>query len=793
MLAPPALSQKPALLGQSVQDWVLRAATLVVFELVILHLYALERPVKIDEGGFLNPILEYVHHGQVVYPAHGPDHAHSMIIHPPIHYWLVGVLIKMGLDFYPAAVTLPLIATAVLFLAILTAPWSNIFKISFIFGAFIPNILLIDLDPSRSELQMALAWLAGLVFLESARLEGWRPVKLVLGSFLLAYASGLHYFAAPAVAGCGVYLVWAIADRGFRRALPALGLIIGGAALFLLPYAVLFVIPEYSAIRDLITALNAADNPLTSGWLKAFQYHRDTYPASYGYMDPSPAIHQSVFLALLKPMLMARIPVVFFSTAILLWFRQTRALALAALPFQLGLLFFSLHKSLPYYRGEFSLFYAALFAGLFSSLVWLLKRLKVARADDGVSLFAVALLLLIAVVDSPVWQIPKGAGFVDELALSRAAGKMLLGENAVVGGRSVCLWYISGAKYYRNVTGDLIYPPDISALDPASYFSVFDGIAEEAQGSYVTYNRQKSSLPSWYLNGTLALQGFYAGRDLHGSRSGYLLAGPRRKVPVQAWFWRERTFLHFVEDPQGSSALIAIVSSHANAFASPEDGSGSLLSLGLPPDSQDYLTFHVIPQTGPAELQAKLAPGATVRDLVRGRVEKGDVQAMLRTVDYHREMTDIFYNNEELLATQVVPDPGQLAVPVPLGNANQAGAMKTTESSSGNLTYSIDQVQSVPLLYSPDVDLKPGGLYTLSFDLRLREGHLMVSVTGAERKTLIQFPYTHSQPFLRKSIVLDADKNPTMQLMVWANNATPAQTKLDIRNIRFQKVNWIRK
>lgn len=629
--------------------WSIRCAAAVLFVLTAMQFYLVERPVKIDEAGFLNPVLEYVHHGKVVYPAHGSDHAHSMIIHPPVHYWLVGLLMKAGLDFYPAAVTLPLLAFLVAIIAILTAPWPDLVKLSFLVGIYIPNVVLIDLDPSRPELQMALALVAGWVFLESARLEGWRPSKLFIGSFVLAYASGLHYFAWPAVAGCGVYIVRAVVEMGWRPARPRIRWIVGGAALFGVPYLVLFVIPEHAGIRSLIGALSATENPLGGdSWLKAFQYHRDTYPASLGYMSPPSEPLRSVFLELLKPFLLAGIPVVFVSTPLLLILRQTRFLALASLPFQLGLLFFCLHKSLPYYRAEFSLFYASLGVAAFSGIAWLLRRNTLHRWVSPVITIGI---MLVIIADSPVWQIPAGGVFVDELALSRAAGKALVGADAVVAGRSVCLWYTSGGRFYRNVTSDLIYPPDVSSVKP-EYFTAFDGVAEEPQGSYVTYNRQKTSLPSWYLNGTLSLEGFYGGRDLHGSQSGYYLVGVRRHAPVQAWFWQGREFFRFAENPTGKSVLLALVSPHAAGAAALGPVGRYLLAIGLPPDSQEFLTFHVVPRMDAEELRLKLAPGSTIRDLIPGDVEKADIPAMLRSVDYHREMTDIFYSTEDLQAAE---------------------------------------------------------------------------------------------------------------------------------------------
>src|SRR5580704_3007060 len=107
-------------------------AALTMTVLTVLHCYVLERPVKSDEGGFLNPVMEFVHTGRMVYPAYGADQTQSMIIHPPVHYWLTALLMKTGLSFYPAAVTLALLAWLALVAAVLTSPWPNTLKVAFL-------------------------------------------------------------------------------------------------------------------------------------------------------------------------------------------------------------------------------------------------------------------------------------------------------------------------------------------------------------------------------------------------------------------------------------------------------------------------------------------------------------------------------------------------------------------------------------------------------------------------------------------------------------------------------------
>jgi len=56
----------------------------------------------------------------------------------------------------------------------------------------------------RPELYLAVVWLTGLVALEDARQKGWPLGRLLLGSFLITYASGLQNFALLGFLGLSV-------------------------------------------------------------------------------------------------------------------------------------------------------------------------------------------------------------------------------------------------------------------------------------------------------------------------------------------------------------------------------------------------------------------------------------------------------------------------------------------------------------------------------------------------------------------------------------------------------------
>jgi hypothetical protein len=745
-----------------------------IIGLVVAHLFILDRPVKIDDGGLINPILEYVHTGRVVYPAHGSDHAESMIIHPPVHYWLAGVLVKLGWNLYPALVTLPFIMAVVALVAITLAPFTSGVKVALAFGLLVPNFILIDLDPIRPELQMALAWLAALVLLESGRRREWSAPQLFAGSFLLAYAAGLHYFAYPAILGLAVYTWLAIHDLEWRSAGRAITWIAAGAALFVVPYCLLFLVPEAKNIAALVTALRAV---VTTGGddqsrFAAFQLHRESYPSAYVFMLESSQRYRSIFAYPFKPVLMNAIPAVMLSVPLLLIEPQTRTMALASLGFQLPLLLLFRHKSLPYYRAEFALLTAAFIVVAIRAAEMVTARLG--GRPSWVAPLASVLLATAAVADSRIWSIPAGGVFVDEIAVARAAGKAVIGNDALVAGRSVCLWYTSGARYYRNVTGDLLYPRDISRVVPSRYFVPFDAVAEDAQGSSVTYNLQRKSLPSWYMDGTLQLLGLYAGRNPRGDNAGYFLSGVRSRGPVLAFYWCGDRLCRFTERVDGDAVLLAVASAvpvrAANRWT-------PLLTFALAPDGAQSLRFYI----ASAETAALPVEGF-VRDRIVGTVTPEDVRVLLERVDYRVDWSDIFYTPEEMAAPYAIARGGR----IPFSFSSSSAAGKAVADPAPRLN--VERVQSAALLSSDPVPIEHSGEYLVGFDLEVRHGAVVVSVVDAAGKTLFQVSRTHSHPFVSIKIVESVEQPTAVRLMVWSNNEMPSRTSIGIRNAFVQRV-----
>lgn len=232
---------------------------------------------------------------------------------------------------------------------------------------------------------------------------------------------------------------------------------------------------------------------------------------------------------------------------------------------------------------------------------------------------------------------------------------------------------------------------------------------------------------------------------------------------------------------EGDISNFALWSTSLLVFASRSVRAASddrpLLSIGLTP-SQEFLTFHVLPRMSTAVLQARLSRKGLIRDAIPGIVEQADVEAMFRCTDYHREMSEVFYTNEELLGAQVASQGSNDGSSVSLENVNPAAEVKAIDALHTHLRY--PESPSAAPLYSPVLTLDSGGPCLLSFDLKVIRPNLVVSVNDdQERRTIFQVSYSHSQPFLREDPLLDAGRSPKIQLIIWSNNQKPARTELE--------------
>src|SRR5262249_50405096 len=101
----------------------------------------------------------------------------------------------------------------------------------------------------RPELHVSVAWFAGLIALEDARLRGWDVRRLWIGVVLIWYVAAVRNYAVLAPAGFGVYalLMWRMLPA--REAMRRIGLCAAAACVVMIPFVVLYLYPNLGMVR----------------------------------------------------------------------------------------------------------------------------------------------------------------------------------------------------------------------------------------------------------------------------------------------------------------------------------------------------------------------------------------------------------------------------------------------------------------------------------------------------------------------------------------------------------------
>ncbi|HEV2688634.1 MAG TPA: hypothetical protein VGV35_08775 [Bryobacteraceae bacterium] len=570
-------------------------AIVLVVALLLLGAYFSNRGGDVDEVGLFNPAYMDLHYGKISYPIYG--YFNEMVVHPPVHYKIVAAFMRRGLTYYyaEATPTLLLLLAGVLLIAVSGFPAPV--KIGLLCGLVGPIAAFakedLELFGMRPEAHINAAWLAGLIALESGRLRNWDLKRMFIGAFLLTYASGLHYYAAPALLGVLVYMIWALAQLGWRRASkPLLGMAAGGL-LFGVPYLLLFLIPEWRPVMEMLRSV-----PQEGMW-QILRNHID----QYRYWATQ---HDGVFG--LGLWFWLGVPVVLVSTPILIALPSTRALALAALPLEVFVLLFAGHKHAYYFIHEVSIYCAAVVAGgtiLAERLVATLARQIPRRAVLTTAASIVTMILLAA-----KWNAGHSTISLEpreqEAEVARAAGKAMLGLNARVGSR-LAPWYTSGADQWVNISSDLLWralPPE---FDVAQYVARFDAVAETSHMSNSTQNGRNATLSSWYLDGILHLAGFFFAES--NMEASYLLLRGTPSPPVRGYALRHGGLVRFEEDTAGDHELVTLTCPAALRWdyrfhvpyssalylprLHPNDADRVVITALVPPDGPPpYTTLH---------------------------------------------------------------------------------------------------------------------------------------------------------------------------------------------------------
>lgn len=604
------------------------------------------RPVSVDELGLYNPIYMLIQYGKMTYPVHG--YFDGMYVHPPVHYAEIGLLMKSGLGLYYAEAVPVLFLVLLNLLLICRGGFPMAVKMGLLFGFYSAAALSTDLGASahsmfglRPDVHLALAWFAGLVALESGRLDGWSARKLFLGAFLVTYASGIHYFGAPAFAGVIVYALWACGALGVRAALPKLVVMIAGGLAFGLPYLGLFVVPDWNGIRHMTSAVQG-QNGLADAVARHFVQY--AYTAS---LLRANLIEMPLTAMAMLPLLDWRVPVLCVAAALLFVPRSTRGLSVASLPLPLFVLLYSQGKSADYYIPEYMLYLSGVgIVVVTASLI--LTGVILPKRYHWVGAWLVTAVVSVGVAHGSALFSTDGFRFeprVHEMVTARAAGREIVGPGALVATR-LGLWYTAGATHLHCIEPDLLWPSDISRLDVQKYFSRFDAVADLYHMSDATQNGH--TLSSWYSDGTLKLKGFYFGSS---NSLSYLVFGADAPPHVVGYQLQGDQVFRFDQERNGTYLFITAICPLDRRPELDGLGESALIEILLPKSDAQGMQERVVAFVRPRDdgLPSSIS-GCRVRDEIPGHLTTVDRAALLAKLATTDETIHFYRTLEEAVA-----------------------------------------------------------------------------------------------------------------------------------------------
>ncbi len=618
--------------------------------LVAAPAYFSVRNGDVDELGLYNPSYMLAHYGRLTYPAYGTFDA-PVIAHPPIHVGLIGLFARAGFTWYYSEATPTVLFFLLLIVAILRGAFPDIVKLGLLFSIGLlmwPGESLAVFFGTRPEGHVQAAWMAGLVLMESGRLDNWNRKRLFAGALLVTWASGVHYYAAPAMAAAGVYMFWAIAALGWRDAKPKVLALVAGGCLFGIPYLAFYIVPYFKEILAAVASVQPGHG-VVAALGDQLRLNRQ--------LGENTALPE-----LVRAPARLGIPLIVIASVLLAAVRWTRGIALASLPLVIAV-YVAFHKQVPYSIHEIALYGAAVSIAILTAADWLLRRASVPFARRAV-LPAAAILLGAYLAAGNV--VLKGAAFtwkprVYEADVARAANRDILGPHASVASRTGA-WYSSGAEHWHPVMDDLLR--EDAAYAVTDYLADFDAIAEYPHFSDFSQNPENTTISYWYANGTLKLRGFFFDEVNYQLRQ--VLLSTKASAQVRGYVERNGRLERFDQDSAGDWRVLAAVCPAAPQVNA-RDAFPILLELprGTPPASNTLVT--VLTPIAAAEPAGWMQRSCRQIAELRGSLGAADKDALVRTL--RREDTTIrFYRNVEEV-------PSYVSAGLPRALAPPAGSM----------------------------------------------------------------------------------------------------------------------
>jgi len=708
------------------EDAVFGICALAMIAVAIFYLAFAVRPLIYDEVVLYNPIYMYLHTGVMTYPAH--HHFDDMTVHPPPHYLVIAWVMRLGLSLYHAAAVSPSLLFLVLCVLLLRSAFSLHLRLSIAAGVFLSTFVWNYTFTIRPDMDMALAWITGLVAMECSRQKGWDPKRLFLGSLLLAYASAAHYTGPLAAGSIVFYVAWIWRTLPPPQAKRAAATAAVAVALIALPFLFFFVIPFRHGIVDMFKSTGAVGTLLSP-----LALHREAYRLWGGQYGVSPG--QPLTQTMLKPLWASLVPAALVGPVLFVFFRATRVLAVACLPLLFFILFGAGHKLINYtgyFVPEFMIYFSAvlfvagsLIALAAQSLGWSFPR--------WLRCTAALVFTAIVVHEHPSTVAWKARRDIDDLEIARAAARSIIGPGALVGARAADGWYVSGGDHFYDMDQELESKPTLAALDLPSFFASFPAIVINPSWTWHTVNKERVTLTTEFARGALKLRGFvFSERNLNPeSPASMVIVGTRRTKPVRGFASDAGTLYEFQEAP-GTDWIYYAAVCPSNVFA--HEQIRFLSTLNLPGRTLNELDQEKLIRTtvGPANwFTSRILPQTKACSVIEQiPVAAREISRQSLLAQLHDEIPIRFYRNASsaiAMAGNARPERMKSAL-VNMEGLKIAGSNDTLRIDKGMYRLQVAGEKWHDAAYLPlDLDSVPGAKF-LYVEGKVTRGQLAISV-----------------------------------------------------------------
>jgi len=774
-------------LERSVLRWTVRSLALIGSIGIILMGFFTERHWGSEEPTLFNIPFTYVHEGKLALPVYGYWYRASydqLFVHPPTHYWEVGWLMKLGVPLYYAEATPVVLLSILILILIVTSRFSLILQLGLAAGvAFGMGFVAVTGSGDysfhlRPDAHLAVALLAGLIALQASRIQNWENKRLFLGSFLVTYASTIHYPALFAWVGIVVFVFLAFRDLPWRQSCFKVLLMVVGGSLAGVPYLVVHLIPNLAYLQQYSSYIS-------------FEHIRDTIVqnASY-YRGILQSLNEWGFPGLvyawpLKEALRFSVPPFIVAVFLLFWSKQTRAMALGVLPFATFLFAISSRKMASYYDLECMLLLVGVW--VWAAAGWM----KLAAFLPGRSQILAAPLFALVATGLMFGCTPEMANVRlrpqhHEFPLLRTLSKEIMGPHATVASIHP-LWYFSGAERWFDLTNDLLSNP--ATMDPHIYWSRFDAVAMPHTTSLHTNTGVDEA--SLYADGILRFRGFMGSRIAPEHR--WVWLSPRVGQPVDGFVWRDGTLQRFRQAPEGEYAVVSAVTS---------DEEGMLKALS-PIQYWDSDMPKLASEQHPRSLLFMLLSEQQL-DSHAGIFSEGKplevIRGSLQTVDPNSfsgpspksDQVEIVRSYAELLPSLATAVPG--ASRISLQFRTFGSGVETAQAGSDGYRISTKEAGWGVLAMAEIPKTMEGHYYKVSLDMEMKAGGAAIQVfSGVELKPVAtvyqEIPLKHTS----KSFVFQAPQREPLRVSVEAWNPNKvAPVDVTVRNATIQEVQLAR-